>query len=132
MYFVMGIQPFKLINAEERNRGERQKGKRETESGEEESQMATLGYLAVLGYDAHPEVQRHVDEEQRVGEDVEALPAQAVHPVQEGDLHGDANQVQERDGHHAHDVVAPGHTKDHALLHDVHGRNGMFWDFTYV
>ena len=89
--------------------------------------MASLFYLAVLGYDAHAEVQRHVDEEQRVGEHVEAFPAEAVHPVQEGDLHGNADQVEEGDGHHAHDVVAPGHKHPRASLHGVH-----VLDLTYI
>ena len=77
---------------------------------------SVCGDLAVLRDDAHAEVERHVDEEQRVGEDVEALPAQAVHPVQEGDLHGDADQVEERDGHHAHDVVTPGQVTTRSYL----------------
>lgn len=64
-------------------------------------------HLAVLCDDAHSEVERHVYQEEGVGEDVEALPRQPTVAVQEGDLHGDPNQVEECDGHHAHDVVAP-------------------------
>lgn len=64
-------------------------------------------HLAVLGYDTHAEVQGHVDQEQRVRKHVEPLPGQPAVPVQEGDLHWDPDEVEERDGHHAHDVVTP-------------------------
>lgn len=69
--------------------------------------VATLSHLGVLRYDAHPEVQDHVHQKQRVREHVEALPRQPAVAVQEGDLHGNPDQVQEGDGHHDHDVVTP-------------------------
>lgn len=64
-------------------------------------------HLAVLCDDAHSEVEGHVYQEEGVWEDVEALPRQPAVAVQEGDLHGDPDQVEEGDGHHAHDVVTP-------------------------
>lgn len=64
-------------------------------------------HLAVIRDDAHSEIESHVYQEEGVWEDVEALPRQPTVAVQEGNLHGDPNQVQECDGHHAHDVVTP-------------------------
>lgn len=73
-------------------------------------------HLAVLGYDAHSEIQSHVDQEECVWKHVKPFPCQAAGSVHEGYLHGNANQVEERDGHHAHDVVTPA-GKDHTQKH---------------
>ena len=64
-------------------------------------------HLAVLCYDAHSEIQSHIYQEQRVWKHVKSLPSQPAVAVQKRYLHGDPNQVQKCDSHHAHDVVTP-------------------------
>lgn len=64
-------------------------------------------YLTVISNDTRPKVQGDVNQEERVREHVEPLPAHAALAVQESNLHGDPDQVQKGNSHHAHDIITP-------------------------
>lgn len=50
-------------------------------------------YLTVISNDTRPKVQGDVNQEERIREHIESLPAHAAFAVQESNLHGDPNQV---------------------------------------